>query len=369
MSKATICLNMIVKNEAHVIERCLASAKPLIDCWCIVDTGSTDGTQDAIRKFMHEVPGSLHERPWKNFAHNRNEALDLALAEGCDYVLFIDADETFVVPENFTWPTLDADGYELTAAYDAMRYARAAMVASRSPWRWHGVLHEYLDCATAPRMEPLAAPTILVRHDGARAHDPSTYLKDIAVLEAALRDEPNNTRNVFYLAQSYRDAGRLSEARSTYERRTTMGGWDEEVWYARFQIAVLTERLGDAPEQVSAAYLRAYAQRPSRAEPLVELARFHRLRAEYAQAYIYAKHASEITKPADRLFVDEASYVWRALDELAICAYYVGTASARADGTTAATRLLQVLPSIPVGDHERIRINASFYGKYDTVTT
>jgi hypothetical protein len=26
-----ICLNMIVKNEAHVIERCLATVKPWID--------------------------------------------------------------------------------------------------------------------------------------------------------------------------------------------------------------------------------------------------------------------------------------------------------------------------------------------------
>ena len=42
----TICLNMIVKNEQPVIRRCLASVKEMIDYWVIVDTGSTDGTQD-----------------------------------------------------------------------------------------------------------------------------------------------------------------------------------------------------------------------------------------------------------------------------------------------------------------------------------
>ena len=36
-----ICLNMIVKNEAPVIERCLASVRPWVDYWVIVDTGST----------------------------------------------------------------------------------------------------------------------------------------------------------------------------------------------------------------------------------------------------------------------------------------------------------------------------------------
>ena len=88
MNRPTICLNMIVKNEAHVIERCLASARPLIDAWCIVDTGSSDGTQGTIRALMAGIPGTLHERPWKNFGHNRTEALQLAHAQGCDYLHF-----------------------------------------------------------------------------------------------------------------------------------------------------------------------------------------------------------------------------------------------------------------------------------------
>ena len=73
-----ICLNMIVKDEAPVIERCLRSVKPWIDHWVIVDTGSSDGTQAMIRKFMADLPGVLHERPWRDFAHNRNQAMALA---------------------------------------------------------------------------------------------------------------------------------------------------------------------------------------------------------------------------------------------------------------------------------------------------
>lgn len=360
MNKPTICLNMIVKNEAHVIERCLASAKPLIDRWCIVDTGSTDGTQNVIRAFMKDLPGSLHERPWKNFAHNRNEALDLALDEKTDYVLFIDADEAFDVSERFSWPTLNADVYELTAAYGSMRYARVALIATRKPWRWHGVLHEYLDCVEPHRTQLLDSPTIHVRHDGARARDPSTYLKDIAVLEDALRDEPNSTRNTFYLAQSYRDAGKHSEARTTYEHRATMGGWDEEVWYSLFQVAVLTERLGDVPERISAAYLRAFQARPTRAEPLVELARYHRLRGEYPQAFVYAKHASDMPRPADRLFVDQATYDWRALDEVGVSAFYVGANDTRTLGARAVQALL-AKASLPVSERPRIEANLRHY--------
>ena len=170
MSRPTVCLNMIVKNEAHVIARCLASARPLIDRWCIVDTGSTDATEAAIRKALDGIPGTLHSRPWHNFGHSRTEALQLGQAEGCDYLLFIDADELFDVPDAFLWPAvMSADGYELNCHYAGIRYARLALAATRLPWRWVGVLHEYPDCGQHVAAETLTAPSVIIHHDGARA--------------------------------------------------------------------------------------------------------------------------------------------------------------------------------------------------------
>lgn len=358
--KPTVCLNMIVKDEAHVIERCLASALPLIDRWCIVDTGSSDNTTSIIKTFLAGLPGEIHQRPWRNFAHNRNEALDLAFAHGTDYILFIDADETFVAPADFAWPALDADAYELSVQYDQIQYARTALIASLKPWRWHGAVHEYLDCPKPHRIGALTAPTIFVHHDGARARDATTYLKDIAILQDELRNHPDSTRDTFYLAQSYRDAGRLAEARNTYQRCATMGGWDEEIWYSLFQAAVLSERMDEPPSQVSANYLAAFNARPSRAEPLVELARYHRLRREYALAFLYAKHAAELPLPSDRLFIDATAYRWRALDELSVSAYYVGTPLAKAAGADAAQRLLHESLA-PTSDLARIEANRNYY--------
>jgi glycosyltransferase involved in cell wall biosynthesis len=40
----TICINMIVKNESKIITRMLDTVLPIIDAYCICDTGSTDNT-------------------------------------------------------------------------------------------------------------------------------------------------------------------------------------------------------------------------------------------------------------------------------------------------------------------------------------
>ena len=51
----TIGLCMIVKNEAAIVTRCIESTRRLVDYVLIVDTGSTDGTQELIRSFLRET--------------------------------------------------------------------------------------------------------------------------------------------------------------------------------------------------------------------------------------------------------------------------------------------------------------------------
>jgi Glycosyl transferase family 2 len=332
----TICLNMIVKNEAHVIERCLSSLRPWIDHWVIVDTGSTDGTQALIQKILGGIPGQLHERPWVNFGHNRNEALQLA-KHAADYLLFIDADEWLALPPGFVWPKLSSVALRFDCLYADTRYQRNALVSTRLPWRWQGVIHEYLDSSAPHQWELLAGPQIVVHHDGARARDPSTYLRDIAVLEQALQSEPHNTRYQFYLAQSLRDAGQLGAARERYLQRASAGGWEEERWCAQFRAAQLAENLGLGIEQLRSEYLQAYQSRPTRAEPLYELARLHRTREEFALAHLFAAKALSITSTLDILFVDQSVYQWRVLDEYSLACFWGGHME---DGRVAMKKLL-----------------------------
>lgn len=217
---ATICLSMIVKDEAHVIRRCLDSVRPIIDHWIIVDTGSTDGTQDIIRTAMADLPGALVERPWVDFATNRNEALKLARRHG-DYVLIIDADDTLIIPDGFTMPKLREPGYRFEIIDVQTRYWRNQLVSSRKNWRYRGVLHEFLSCPDVDKT-PILPLAMRRGEDGARHRDETADVRDIAVLEQALTVETDPfmiARYTMYLGTTYDAAGEYRKALDCFLKR------------------------------------------------------------------------------------------------------------------------------------------------------
>jgi len=356
MSRATICLNMIVKDEARVIRRCLDSVRPFVDYWVIVDTGSSDGTQDLIRDYLKDLPGELIERPWVDFALNRTEAL-LFAREKADYVLVIDADETLESEPGFVMPPLELEAYNLEVRYGGCTYLRKAIVSCRLAWRYEGVLHEYI-CCDIPHREGFVAGLRTIPHpDGARAHDPTTYRRDALVLERALITEPDNARYVFYLAQSYRDAGDHELAVRHYRRRADMGGWSEEVWYSLYQVAILHEQMQKPWPEVMQAYLAAYECKSDRAGPLYRIGMHFQARGEYRTAHLFFARAMQIPVPSiDRLFVEATVYSFLLPIEYAVTSYYVGDHRSAIDVNNA----LLLGPHLPPSMVDQVTRNRRF---------
>ncbi|MFF8402500.1 glycosyltransferase [Streptomyces sp. NPDC015684] len=325
--KPTVCLNMIVKDEAPVIRRCLDSVRPLIDTWVIVDTGSTDGTQDIVRDALGDLPGELHERSWKGFDGSRTEAIELA-RDRADYLFFIDADDVMKLRPGFSMPELTHDAYRVDIRYGPSAYWRPALVSTRLPWRYVGVLHEYIDCGSRFSSGTLEGAEMVIVGGGGResAEGPrAKYLRDAEILQQALVAEPDNARYVYYLAQSRRDAGELDKALEAYDRRAAMGGPAEEAYCARLWGARLAEGLMRPQHEVMDRYLRAYESRPSRAEAIGELARWCRQNGQrWSLAHLFARRAAHLPYPSDDLLVEYGWYEWQALDELAVSAYWVG---------------------------------------------
>lgn len=359
MPLLTLC--MIVKNEASGIARTLHSVRPHVDRWLIVDTGSTDGTQDLVRSLLADVPGALHEHPFVDYATTRNLAMDLA---GTDttYLLWLDAEDELIGGGSLR-AALEAaaahpggpDAYYIRKKL-AVDFDAVCLVRTAARWRYRGVVHEVL---MGPNGEichdRLAGPVI--RHERAPVSEERSrarWARDAELLGRAIAQDPGDARATFYLAQTLNWLGRSEEAIAMYERRIALGGWVEEVYYAKFMIAQVSERLGRAWGEVQQRYLDAFAAAPHRAEPLCAIADHHIRTQAFTVAYLFARRAYELPYPEqDRLFVDEAAYAWRAADLMATSAYYAGDFAA---GERAARQALTARP-----DDARLQANLAFY--------
>ena len=345
---------MIVKNEAHVVAEALDSVAPYISSWVIVDTGSTDGTQDVIRKHMARlgIPGELHERPWRDFGHNRTEALKLAQGHG-DYIWVSDADDIVVGTPDFT--QLSADIYRMRLGDVSFTYWRPQLFRDGARVRYEGVVHETAvwesDCVVGRLKGDYYVES---RRLGARSQDTQTYARDRDLLLAEVERNPEDARSVFYVAQSYFDLGDFGNARKWYERRAEMGGSDEEVYYSLFRVAESMEKLDWPWLAVQDAYLKAWEIRPTRAEAAYAIARRYREDHRYLPGHLFAQRAAQIPLPEmDNLFVGADVYAWRAIDEQAVCASQLGM---HAEAFRLCRRLL-ALADIPDRDRQRIAGN------------
>lgn len=335
---STICLNMIVKNESEIIERCLASVLPVIDHYVVCDTGSSDDTIDRVRRFFDArgLPGEIHQIDFVDFEQTRNRALDLCRASPAefDYLLVADADMELVV-ESDAFRDLAAPAY-LVRQSSGISYYNTRLLRRDVSARYVGVTHEYLK--VDGRTERLEGVHFIDHACGANRFEKTD--RDLRLLTEGLQREPDNARYMFYLAQTYRDAGQFAEAVSWYERRIAAGGWDEEAWFARYMAALCFQALGDEAQFLRGC-LEAYAQRPWRAEPLHALAKHYRMAGKQEAAMLFCEAAAVIPHPdADLLFVDDQVYRTGITEEMSICGFYSRREDRRRRGYESCMQLL-----------------------------
>jgi glycosyltransferase involved in cell wall biosynthesis len=364
-----ICLVMIVKDEANNIKDCLSKVAPYINYWVIVDTGSKDNTIEVIKNAMEEfdIPGELHERPWVNFEVNRTESLELAKGK-CDYRWIIDADDTFEVEQfgfnPFAHVDKSMDTYQITYRLNSLQYHRAQIVRSDQPWVYKGVLHEYLHC-DLPNLRSAILPGCFVKADISPLKRAATlqekYANDAKILEKALVDEPNNTRYMFYLAQSYRDSDQYEKALDAYIVRANAGEWEEEVYYSWYMVAKIMEKMNKPAEEVIAAYSKAWEYRPQRLEAVFHVMRKLREKNRFVLAFTYGEMAIKTPGTKDILFVEPEIWQWRLIDEYSIAAYYIGHPEIAYEKTLAIVNSKPVFSAIHPQEQERLKKNLNFY--------
>ena len=348
MAKSLLSFVAILKDEAHSVTPMIESVRDFVDRYDIIlDDKTSDDTADRIRAAFGDKPGEIVLAPFKDFASQRNLALDLG-EESAEFTLMLSGDETLkeggAELRAYLQAELDRGSREgsyrmrcFQSGYDfaSNRISRAGG-GHRYAWRTHEVM-------VAGGRKGLG--TGAVQAPGRIFHDTSrrdglgsirAWRRDVDLLMAELITDPQDARATFYLAQSHELLREIPRAIELYERRIRIGGpFTEEVFAAAFRAARCMRDAGRPWPDVMMAYLRAHSLRPTRAEPLYDVGAMFFDTKDYANAYIFLLMAARLPYPKDDLLCIETQAYDRVANVLSVAAWYMGEfeqgeASARA---------------------------------------
>ena len=338
----TICLNMIVKNESHVIERLLNSVVRLIDTYCIEDTGSTDNTIELITNFFKEkgIFGKIVNEPFVHFAHNRSHAFKQA-ERMADYLLLLDADMIFTYslsPNEIRSRLIQNDVFYVFQGSTTLCYKNVRFAKNHPESKYITPTHEYFAPPAGSTYGLFNKTEVFIddRGDGGSKQNKAT--RDIQLLTAELeRIRKNGTgengtgegvdRCYFYLANSYRDAGDNEKAIEFYKKRVEIGGWIEEQWHSLFEIGNIYKKQNKIEEAVFY-WLEAFEKHPMRVENLYKIVEYYRQRSSYKIAQYFWKLADRVrtehTNRGEYLFLHSEIYEYLLDYEHSLIGYYTG---------------------------------------------
>jgi len=314
--RKTICLNMIVKNESHIIASTLKNILEhiKIDYWVISDTGSTDDTVDIIQHFFKErgISGEIFHDKWKDFGHNRTKALEHAYNKS-DYLFVFDADD--LIHGDMQLPsTLDKDAYDLPFG-NPVSYHRSILISNRMKWKYVGVLHELLR-----NVDPIKSRAYLLgnyniesRRLGDRSKNPNKYVDDALVLEKGFEEENTDLwlkyRYAYYCGQSYNDAGKWEKAIEWYERTLTLDYSPQYKYCACVRAGDCYNVLKQYSNAIDS-WSKAYSYDKERLEGIVKImAYFYNKGQHFMVLALYNKFKHvKIGNAKDKIFLDYSKY-------------------------------------------------------------
>lgn len=322
----TLCLNMIVKNESRIIKRLFDSVLPIIDTYCICDTGSTDNTIEVIEHYFKEknISGKIIKEPFKNFCHNRNYSLQSCIGLS-DYVLLLDADMVLDIKNFNKCDLTKADSFTVLQGNESFFYQNLRIVKNNGLYKYFGVTHEYIDTPENNITIFLDKAQLFICDIGDGGSKNDKFERDIKLLLDGIKNEPKNPRYYFYLANSYYDCQRYGEAVNVYKERINLGGWEQEIWYSYYRIGLCFKHMNKLPDALFY-WLEGYEYYPKRAEGIYEIIKYYRIMGKNKLALQFYNIAKEIININENigsyLFLHNDVYSHKIYYEYTIIAAY-----------------------------------------------
>lgn len=212
----------IAKNEIKHAERWAQTTKDA-DYRVVVDTGSTDGTQEKLRELGVTVYQS-HVQPFR-FDMARNISLGL-LPEDADACLYLDMDE--ICEEGFFEKVRRKWTIETNAAwvsFDTGSTWQKDKLHSRFGWTWRYPCHEVPYWYKGGDARYVNIPEAKISHDPDQTKSRGQYMD---LLELAVKENPNDARMWTYMCREYYFYQRWQDCVDAAKKQIACNGWDVE---------------------------------------------------------------------------------------------------------------------------------------------
>lgn len=348
-----IVVYAICKNEVQFADRWMDSMSEA-DSVVVLDTGSTDGTVEALRRRGAEVTVETIS-PWR-FDTARNRSLEL-VPEDADICVCTDLDEVFhpgwrAALEKAWGPFVSQAAYRFTWSFTSSGGEGVVFwsekIHSRHGWRWVHPVHEVLQWTGEgkPGMK-VTAEGVQLDHHPDHGKSRGQYLP---LLELSVEEDPEDDRNMHYLGREYLYKGRWDDCIRTLRRHLAMprATWRDERCASMRYIAQAYARKGELSKARDWGLL-AIAEAPHLREPYVDLAMLLYQQEEWEGVLYFTGCALRITERPRTYICEAASWGSLPFDLQAMAYYHTGR---REEAARAAEAALALEP-----DNERLQRN------------
>ncbi len=324
MSNYKVYVYAICKNESAFCKRWTDSMREA-DGITVLDTGSTDGCDKILRQMGIAVYNKTID-PWR-FDTARNESLSL-VPNDADICVCTDLDEVFekgwrknvekawekgadVLKYRYTW-SFNPDGSEGYVFY-------ANKIHSRHGFHWINPVHEVLQFeGKNPRY--LTAEGVQLNHYPDPAKSRSQYL---GLLESAVKENPNDDRNMHYLGREYMFKGMWKKSIETLKTHLSLktAVWKDERAASMRYIGRCYLALGNRTD-AHKYFACAVAEAPWHREVWLELAGFEAENKNWEAVIALCNRALQIEKRPEIYISESDSYGYLPYDLLSLAYYY-----------------------------------------------
>ena len=315
-----ICVYAITKNEEKFVDRWFNSMKEADEIY-VLDTGSTDNTVDLLKKLGVTVKSLLIE-PWR-FDEARNKSLEMVPLD-TDICVCTDLDEIFEhgwrekLENNFN--NNNRCRYNYIWSFD--KYGNPAVnyyqekIHSRHNYKWVNPVHEILQYELENE-KVITLDDIVLKHYPDSAKSRSSYLP---LLELAVKENPNNARNMHYLGREYMYYGKHEDAIKTLKKHLEMDSYNYERCAS---LRFISRCYSEQKEKTNALKyaLLSISEVPFIREPYLETAFVYYQLLDYNKCKLYLLLALDI-KNNDKNYINEASCSNGTIEDLLSVCYY-----------------------------------------------